>query len=527
MGKIFGEAGALASQLRIILACENLPAREARGMKARLYLVLGLFCLGFALTMPAREAAPRYKFTVGETNAFAVEFTVRNESGSEVNTGKVFLVTKEVTTNSAKLVCRGTLKSEVKRTPPRGPGYFGGFFPGMTQNMNVFPNDCEIELDAQGREIRDGGDYVLDAPLGKLVQSLFAPLPAKSSEDASVTVTLLDDPFWLGPAESFLNVRMNGQPISMNYFYMNGQRNQLATLAANCQSATRQKNSTADALEFHRQVKLESFTQTAGEPRLTASTETDLVFDRKTGRLATIDTQGEAVSQTDAASRHAKVTFKAHLLTGAELAAATAPPPPPPPPHKLAGAELDKLAADLKSSEAETRRAAIRQLNGVEVVSPSPELVDLVAGQALDSDSFVRMTAANFLGTYATSNQVPVLIKLVKDSDWSVRQPALKALGRLKDERAIQPLVDLLARNGNSYGQDTTSALINFGPAAEKAVLGLLNERSADTLRQACNVLQQIGTGDSLEPLQKLVGDSDQQVSQAAVDAVRAIKQRQ
>ena len=69
--------------------------------------------------------------------------------------------------------------------------------------------------------------------------------------------------------------------------------------------------------------------------------------------------------------------------------------------------------------------------------------------------------------------------------------------------------------------------MINFGAAAEKAVLGLLNERSAETQRQACNILQQIGTSESLEPLQKLIGDSDQQVNQAAVDAVRAIKQRQ
>jgi HEAT repeat protein len=77
------------------------------------------------------------------------------------------------------------------------------------------------------------------------------------------------------------------------------------------------------------------------------------------------------------------------------------------------------------------------------------------------------------------------------------------------------------------YGQDASSALINFGASAEKAVIALLNERSADTQRQACNILQQIGTGESLDALQKLVGDSDQSVSQAAVEAIRAIKQRQ
>ncbi len=499
-------------------------------MKANLFLPLGLLCFGVVLAASARDAAPRYKFSAGQTNVFAVEITVRSETGSEVTSGNVILVTKGATTNAVTLACRGNLKSETKRTPQRGPGMmFGGFFPGgMMQNVNVFPNECEIELDARGNELRDGGDYVLAAPLGKLVQSIFEPLPLKSAAgEESGTVAVLDDPFWLGPAESFLNVRMNGQPISMNYFYMGGQRSQLATLAVARHATTTVKNSTADVLELYRQTSLTSLSSTGSQPRLAATSESDLVFDRNAGMFAKIETQGEVLSQTDTASRNAKVTFKSRLLTGAELAAVLTPPPPPAPPRKLAGAELDKLIADLKSPELETRRAAIRQFNGVEVESPSAELLDLVAGQALDSDSFVRMTAANFLGSYGTTNEVPALLKLLKDSDWSVRQPALKALGRLKDERAIQPLADLVARSGNSYGQDASSALINFGAPAEKAVLGLLNERSADTQRQACNILQQIGTGDSLEPLQKLVGDSDQQVSQAAVDAVRAIKQRQ
>jgi HEAT repeat protein len=146
---------------------------------------------------------------------------------------------------------------------------------------------------------------------------------------------------------------------------------------------------------------------------------------------------------------------------------------------------------------------------------------------ATDSDSFTHMTAVNFLGSHATTNEVPVLLKLLKDSDWSSRQAATKALGKLKDERAIQPLADLIARSGSMYGQDASAALINIGAPAERAVIALLNERNADTQRQACNILQQIGTDVSLDPLQKLVGDGDQSTSQAAVEAIRAIKQRQ
>jgi hypothetical protein len=487
-----------------------------------------LFLFGAILTVSAREAAPRYKFTAGQTNVFAVEITVRSEMGSEVSTGNVFLVTHEVTTNSATLVCRGNLRSEIKRTASRGPGmYGGGYYPGGMQNQNVFPNDCEITVDFQGNEIRDGGDYAMAAPLGKLVQSLYAPLPAKSgTEETSARVSVLDDPFWLGPADNFLNVRMNGQPISMNYYHM-GQRTVIATLAVLNQTTTRAKNTSETALNLHRQARLESLLKTGKEPRFAATSESDLTFDKNLGLFTRIETQADVNSQTETSSRKARATFKARLLTDAELVTALAPPPPPALPRKLTAADLEKIQGDLQSGDLEVRRAAIRQLNGVEVTAPSPELVEAVAAVAMDADSFTRMTAANFLGTHATTNQVPVLLKLMKDSDWSSRQPAVKALGRLKDERAIQPLADLVARGGNMYGQDASTALINIGAPAEKAVLGLLNERNADTLRQACTILQQIGTEASLEPLQKLIGDSDQQVNQAAMEAIRAIKQRQ
>jgi len=278
---------------------------------------------------------------------------------------------------------------------------------------------------------------------------------------------------------------------------------------------------------LQQQTTLESFLKTGNEPRLAATSESDLSFDRNAGLFTKIETQCDVTSQTDTSSRKASVSFKCHLLTGAELAVALAPPAPPAPPHKLTDVDLEKITADLKSPDLETRRAAMRQFNGVEVESPSAELLDLVTAMATDSDQFVRVTAANFLGSYGKTNQVPVLLKLLKNSDWSARQPAVRALGKLKDERAIQPLADLVARGGNMYGQDASAALINIGAPAENAVLELLNERNAETQRIACTILQQIGTSASLDALQKLVGGSEQSTSQAAVDAISSIKLRQ
>jgi hypothetical protein len=504
-------------------------------MKSCFALALMFMLMVSCRTMPARETATRYKFTPGETNAFAVEISVRSEQGSEVTTGSVIFVTKAVTTNSVKLLCRGNLKAEFKRPMTRGPGMmYPGYYPGgRMQNLNAFPNDCEIDLDGRGYEIRDDGDYVLPAPLGKLAQSIFEPLSATpGAEKFDDRVSILDDPLWLGPAEGFLNIRQNGQPYGMRYGmgYMGYQQQTPAILTLSRHVTALVKKSTANNLvEWHRQTQFESLLKSGTAPRLTATSETDFTFDRNIGQFTRIETQSDASMQTKTTVRRVKLVFKSRLLAGAERAAALAPPPPPAPAQlrRPSAVDLEKITEDLKSPDLETRRSAMRQINGLKIESPSTELVDLVAAMATDSDSYVRMTVGNFLGTYGTTNQVPVLLKLAKDSDWSTRQPAVKALGKLKDERAIEPLADLIARGGSMYGQDASAALINIGPPAEKAVLELLNERNTDTQRQACNILQQIGTSASLDALQRIVGTGEQQTSQAAVEAIRAIKQRQ
>ena len=492
-------------------------------MKIPPVLHIGFALLILCLPASARDAALRYKFSTSQTNAFAVEVAVRSENGSEIITGNLIVATREASTNGARIFCRGNLKMETRRTPQRGPNYYGNYMP--MQMINTVQNGCELDLDERGQVIRDSGDYLLAVPLGKLIQSIFEPLPAKSGTvESADTVAALDEPLWLGPTEFLLSPSRNGPPYYGGFMGFNPQQAQQGALKLARHTIWNTTTSSSESVIFKKKVSLESLLRTGGEPRLTASSESVLTFNRAAGFFEKIETLGDVSSQTETASRKAKVTFKCRLLTGAESAAVLNPPPPAP--RILSSADLEKVVADLKSPELETRRGALRQLNGIEIQSPSPELVDLVGAMALDSDQFTRMTAANFLSTHATSNQVPVLLKLLKDSDWSAGQPAIKALGRLKDERAIQPLADLMARGASMYGQDTSSALINIGAPAEKVVIGLLNERNTETLRQACAILQQIGATDSLEPLHKLVSNSDQQVSQAAAEAVRAINQR-
>lgn len=495
-------------------------------MKVSLVYLACCFVLVTGFKVGARETALQYQFSIGQTNVYTVEVSVQSEIGTEATTGNVFVVTEQADGNFTRISCRTDLRPEMRRQTRWMPGAgFAPAFYGWTGN-NYSPNDCEIDLTPRGQESRDGGDRVLPAPLGKLIQSIFEPLPGKGDEkETTATVAVMDEPLWLGPAENFQYSRMGGIPI---FPQGPGARNMPGLLYLTRKSTVKFIKDSGDGdnlVKWHQHSQFESWLRTGGGPELAATLESDFTFDVKAGALMQIDTGGDVVTQTETSSRKANVSFKARRLMGDELAAALIPLVPAPP-RTIAGADLDKVAQDLKSDDLETRRAAMRQLIGVTVQNPSDDLVNAVAAAALDGDVSSQMGAASFLADHATLNQMPVLLKLLRSTDWTSRQCATKALGRLKTPAAIQPLVDALAANPNLGQMDVNNALIQFGPAAEPAVLTLFTEKNTETRRQACAILKEIGTTNSLLALQNMAGDPDQSLSQAVADAIRGIKLR-
>ncbi len=495
-------------------------------MKASVAIILGGLFLISHPAVRAREAALHYKFSPATTNVYAVDITVLSEAATETCTGNVVLVTAAVDTNGVTLACSGNLKQSYQHAGQPGMGFYPGM---MSQTMNVFPNDCKIELNERGVEIRNGGDYALAIPLGKLVQSLFEPLPPKAGNyETSDVASVRADPLWLGPADSFVEEGMNGQRFPMRF--MGGYpRPEPVILTVARQVRFQSAALDASRVKLHKRMTLQSLSQTGTNPVLNATSESDLIFDRAAGLFASIETHGDLAAETKTVLHHAKVSFNARLLTVDEKAALFAPPPPPVPALPLSGAELDKITQDLKSADPDVRRTAMQRLSGVEVKSPSNDLLDAVAGRVGDSDTSTRNGVAPFLERYGTTNQLAALLKLATISDWTCSQPAIRALGKLHDQRAIVPLTEVIAR-GSSFNNDeqlATTALTGFGAVAEKAVLDLISERNVNTRRQACIILKEIGTSQSLPVLEKLVGDSDQNLNQSAAEAIQGIKQRQ
>lgn len=483
-------------------------------------LATGLCVVSLPGLAPAKTPALQYHFTVGETNVYAVEITVQGENGQQVTSGNIFIATSELSSNVATLTWHSNLHTENRQPFQPGMGYYGGPYMGP---MNGFPRSAQIMLDTHGQVLRSSGDYSLTVPLGELVTTLYPPLPlqAGKAEEVRDEALVMDSPQLLGPIQA----PPSPSPYGGGFYMGNEFRNRPATLAVARGTRWQVLSNTPAALTLEKHTTLTSLLGHGTQPRLSAQAEARLEFNPTSGRFENQTGTAGLVSVTETTSRQSKIQFKFRRLSGDELAAALVPPPPPVV-KPLTEAEIQKLVTDLKADDDATRRDAMSRLNGATVTNAPAELLNLLAGATSETDSFTRMCAMNFLASHATTEQVPTLLKLLRDSDMSIRQNVVKALARLHDPRAIEPLVDLVARGG-SFNQEAINALGGQGAAAEKAVLTLFSERATETRQHACEILQKIGTHDSLETLQKQMADPDQSLSQAAVEAVRAINARQ
>lgn len=175
--------------------------------------------------------------------------------------------------------------------------------------------------------------------------------------------------------------------------------------------------------------------------------------------------------------------------------------------------EAKKLVAqsmkDLASDDPKRREFAAKSLGDAEVVEDQKEEVSKALATILlkEKDYHLREAALIGLEKWGTANCVEgVAGVFVVDArsfrGGELRKKALTILSRLKDPRTATAIVS----NYQDYGQrdETRQALIELGPAAEDAVLLLLRSKDTNIVKEACAVLQVIGTEKSLKPLQAI-----------------------
>jgi hypothetical protein len=195
--------------------------------------------------------------------------------------------------------------------------------------------------------------------------------------------------------------------------------------------------------------------------------------------------------------------------------------------HKLEGPpdnadEVSRSLFYLKSPNMGRRWEAAGKLSRAPPDHRRPQVARALEACINDPDPNVRRDVLDALGSWGTPESVPLLIKGITVPETG--DHAVRALGKLKDPRAIEPLaaavpIPFLRHEANV-------ALKEFGTAAEKPVLKLLDHPERDVRFEACDILKVCGTPASIRALAKQAEDPDPGLSRCAKDAIQAINGR-
>lgn len=155
------------------------------------------------------------------------------------------------------------------------------------------------------------------------------------------------------------------------------------------------------------------------------------------------------------------------------------------------------LVNQLNSSNATVRRNAAWATGELTNMLPGqrssavPPLISLLT----DADEWVRMAAARALGEVRDDRAVDQLVATLADGNWQVRQLAVWALSELKDERAVNSLCNVL-----------------------------LTDVHADVRRGAAEALGEIRSAEALPSLKQALNDSGKGVQAKAAWAISEIE---
>ena len=157
--------------------------------------------------------------------------------------------------------------------------------------------------------------------------------------------------------------------------------------------------------------------------------------------------------------------------------------------------------------------------------------IDLLA----DPDWVVRREAVVTLGEMADERCVEPIVRALRDGDWQVREAAveaiaevgppavellirymrdwesrkyvIRALGKINDERVLNPLMSML--HNDEFKDDATRALIELGKPAVPVLIAALTDREEFVRKQAILALGAIKDPEAVDPLIALLHDQD------------------
>ncbi|TAL12498.1 MAG: HEAT repeat domain-containing protein [Nitrospirae bacterium] len=212
----------------------------------------------------------------------------------------------------------------------------------------------------------------------------------------------------------------------------------------------------------------------------------------------------------------------------------------------------DYIPTGIEQAVAAAETPAAEAAAPVEEKAPEPKVKDEVEIQIdllKEKDWFRRKEAAITLGEMGDERAVAPLIAALRDDEWNVREAAedslamigspaveplikslreyqtrryvIKVLGRIKDERVLDPLFVQL-RN-EEFKDDATAALVEVGLPAVERLTAVLNDKDKNVRKHAVLALGAIGLPEAVELLIEATKDDEWEVRMAAIAGLDGI----
>ena len=121
-----------------------------------------------------------------------------------------------------------------------------------------------------------------------------------------------------------------------------------------------------------------------------------------------------------------------------------------------------------------------------------------------DGDWQVREAAVEAIAEVG-SPAVELLIRYVRD--WEARKYVIQAMGKINDERVLDPLMSML--HNDEFKDDATRALIELGKPAVPKLIVALTDREEFVRKQAILALGEIKDSEAVDPLIAMLQDQD------------------
>lgn len=198
-----------------------------------------------------------------------------------------------------------------------------------------------------------------------------------------------------------------------------------------------------------------------------------------------------------------------------------------------------------EETEEETDEDAEYELEEEKVKDEIDIQIDLMQ----DTDWVVRREAVITLGEMADERCVEPLCRALRDGDWQVREAAVEAvsdigppavdlllrfvrdwesrkyvlrtLGKINDERVLDPLISWL--KSDEFKDDATRALVDLGQPAVPKLIEALNHRGDFVQKQSILALGDIKDVQAVDPLIALLQDQDWMVRLTAASSLEKI----